>query len=32
MFVLGLIVALLILAAGLVGGTYLQFKTGWPWK
>ena len=32
MFTLGLVVALLILALGIVGGTYLQFKTGWPWK
>lgn len=31
MFVFGLVVALIILALGLFGGTYLQYKTGWPW-
>lgn len=32
MFLLGLIVALVILAAGVAGGGLLQIRTGWPWK
>jgi hypothetical protein len=32
MFVFGLIVALAIFAVGVVGGTLLQSKLGWPWK
>jgi hypothetical protein len=32
MFTLGLIVGLVIFAAGVVGGSLLQNKTGWPWK
>ena len=31
MFVFGLVVALVILALGLVAGSYLQAKTNWPW-
>jgi hypothetical protein len=31
MFVFGLIVAVVILAAGLAGGSFIQKKTGWPW-
>jgi hypothetical protein len=32
MFVFGLVVGLLIFLLGVVGGTLLQGKLGWPWK
>ncbi len=31
MFVFGLIVALVLLFLGIFAGTYLQYKTSWPW-
>jgi hypothetical protein len=32
MFVLGLIVALVLVGGGLVLGTYIQHRASWPWK
>lgn len=32
MFVLGLIVALLLIVGGLVGGAWIEHKAGWPFK
>ena len=32
MFTLGLVVGLAIFVLGVVGGTLLQVKVGWPWK
>jgi len=32
MFLFGLIVAVILLALGILVGSYVQYKTGFPWK